>query len=71
MKYILVDQTTTDAFTEEFETKEEAIAAGDRQFNYLTESDLKERTAFYVLESINPDEEATNHFDGEIVKEWL
>lgn len=71
MRYILVDQTATDAFTEEFETKEEAIAAGARQFNYLTESDLKERTAFYVLKSINPDEEAENHFDGEIVKEWL
>ena len=71
MKYILIDQTMTDSFDEEFNNLEEAIKAGDRAFDQLTEHDKKQRTAFYLLESINPDESAENHYDGNIVKEWM
>jgi len=71
MKYILIDEKDGDMFTAEFATKEEAIAAGNRDFARLTAIDKKHRTAFYVLESENPDEEAENHMDGTVVKEWI
>jgi hypothetical protein len=71
MKYILIDQTTTDMFNDEFDNLETALNAAETQFNYLTENDKKKRTAFYLLESINPDEDAPDHFDGNIIKEWL
>lgn len=71
MKYILFDQTETDAFTSEFDNLDEAIKAGDRDFGYLTDNDKKHRTAFYLLESCEPDEEAEYHYDGKIIKEWM
>ena len=46
-------------------------AQAEIDFSYLTKADIKEREAFYVLESINPDEEAENHYDGEVVKRWI
>lgn len=70
MKYIVVDELKNDMFTEEFEIKEEAIKAADEDWHRLTESDKKRRIAFYVLESSNPDEEAEDHFDGDIIKSY-
>ena len=69
MKYILIDETRGDQFTKEFESKEEAIKQGDKDFSYKAKED--HCTAFYLLESVNPDEDAENHFDGDIIKEWL
>jgi hypothetical protein len=43
---------------------------GGEQWGQLTEHDQQHRTAFYVLESINPDEDAPDHYDGEIIKRW-
>ena len=37
---------------------------------HLTKCDQKRRTAFYVLGSVNPDEDAPDHYDGDIVKRW-
>lgn len=71
MKYILIDQTKTDTFDKEFDNLEEALETGDREFGYLTNHDKRQRTGFYLLESINPDEEAENHYDGDIIKEWM
>lgn len=71
MKYIIVDNKDGDLFTTEFNTAEEAIKEADKQFNYLTEHDKKHRQAFYVLESVNPDEDADNHFDGNPIKEYI
>ena len=70
MKYILIDDCSTDVYTSEFDNQADAISAGNDQFDRLTKSDLKRRKAFYVLESVNADENAENHFDGDIVKEW-
>lgn len=64
MKYIVMDQTDTDLFTKEFETAEEAIEAAKTDWSYLTEQDKNTRIEFFVLESINPDEDAEDHFDG-------
>lgn len=71
MKYIIIDSKNGDMFTEEFETREEAINAADRAWTYLTEKDKKRREAFYVLESVNPDPEAVDHYDGNLVKNYM
>ena len=71
MRYIIIDVKNGDMFNKEFNSKEEALKQAEIDFSYLTKADLKEREAFYVLESINPDEEADNHYDGDIVKRWI
>ena len=70
MKYILIDQTKTDCFDEEFETAEEAVKRGEREWDYLTEREKEAREAFYILESANPDPEAEDHYDGDYIKRW-
>lgn len=71
MKYIVIDETKTDMYTAEFDNKDEALEEARIQFNRLTNSDLKNRIRFYVLESVNPDEDADNHYDGDIVKNYI
>lgn len=69
MRFVLVDNKG-DIFTKEFATKEEAIAQGKIDWSHLTEKEQKNRKEFYVLESVNPDEEAINHLDGNPVYIW-
>lgn len=71
MRYVVVDTKDGDMFTSECGTLEEATAEAEKQFACLTEADKKKRAAFYVLESVNPDEEAEDHLDGEIVKRFI
>ena len=71
MKYIIIDIKDGDMFDKEFDSKDEAIKEANKQFSWLTESDKKKRSAFYVLESVNPDEEADNHYDGEVIKKYI
>lgn len=70
MKYIVMDFVDGDFFNNEFNSKEEALQEAEGQWECLTRLDKKRRTAFYVLESINPDEDAPDHYDGGIVKRW-
>lgn len=63
MKYIVMDWKGNDLFTKEFDNKEAAIAEAKRQFAYLEDGEQMTRN-FYVLESVNPDEEAEDHYDG-------
>lgn len=70
MKYILMDEVNGDIFNKEFTTSEEALTCAEREWNSLSEYDKKKRTAFYVLESVNPDTEAMDHFDGDVIKSW-
>lgn len=65
-----MDIKNGDEFTKEFDTKEEAINFADNIWNHLSNYDKKHREAFYVLETTNPDEDAENHFDGDIIKEY-
>lgn len=67
MKYIVVDQTKTDMFISEHETKEAAIAEARSQWDSLSEYDQAKREEFYVLESVNLDEDAEDHYDGDLV----
>lgn len=71
MKYVVMDQIKNgDIFTEEFETEAEAIEAAEAEWNHLSKYDKKHRESFFVLESANPDEEAGNHLDGDVVRRW-
>ncbi len=66
MKYIVFDSNYSfdgDVFDQEFESKEEAIKEAKRQIDHLTYREKKHRHV-WVLESVNPDVEAENHFDG-------
>jgi len=71
MRYIVVDERidgTGDQFNIEFDDLEEAISEAKSQWNHLTIREKGQRK-ISVLESINPDEEAENHYDGNIVWE--
>ena len=71
MKYIVMDQIMNgDLFTEEFDTVEEAIVAAEYGWNHLTDKEKMHRESYFVLESINPDVDAENHLDGDIVRRW-
>lgn len=73
MKYILFDKRDDgQVFTEEFETKEEAVRRADITWErYITDNEKRHIVEFYVLESINPDEDAEDHWDGNYVKLYL
>ncbi len=71
MKYIVFDDCGTDVFTKEFDNKEQAMKEAQNEWDMLTSTDLKRRKGFYVLESANPDEEAENHFDGDIIFDFM
>lgn len=68
MKYVLIDVSRDDQFEKEFDNLEEALKQGELDFAKITSAD--HCTEFYLLESINPDEEAENHFDGNVIKRW-
>ena len=68
MKYVLIDKTRGDQFTKEFDNLEQALKQSEIDFAHKTLSD--HCTEFYLLESANPDEEAENHFDGNVIKRW-
>lgn len=71
MKYIVIDRRkdgTGDWFTSEHDDKQEAMKQAASDWNHLTYREKKAREIF-VLESVNPDEEAPDHFDGNPVWE--
>ena len=68
MKYIVIDTRKNDEFTKEFEKADEAVAWAEYEWDRMTEHDKKDCAAYYVLESVNPDEDAEDHFDGNPIK---
>lgn len=71
MKYIIYEEKNGDIFTEEFETEAEAIKRAEYIYDHLTDYDKKQRTAFYVIESADPDENSEQHLDGTIARTWI
>lgn len=67
MRFVLVDNNG-DIFTKEFATQEEALKQADIDWNHLTDREKEKRIEFFVLESVNPDEEAMDHLDGNPVR---
>ena len=70
MRYLVIDELKNEMYVEEFETEIEAIKKADAEFNSLTPGDKERRVAFYVLESVDPDPESVDHFDGDIIKSY-
>ena len=68
MRYLVIDELKNEMYVEEFETEIEAIKKADAEFDSLTPGDKKKKIAFYVLESVDPDPESVDHFDGDFVK---
>lgn len=69
MKFIVIDKRnddTGDMFTTECKDLNEAVNEAKRQWNYLTNREKKVRN-IWVLESVNPDEDAMDHFDGDYI----
>ena len=69
-KYIIMDYSNGDLFTTEFDELNEAIIEADYQWDCLTDKEKNNREEFFILRTVNPDEEAENHLDGDIVKRW-
>lgn len=66
MKYIIRDipkNEIGDEFDKEFDVLEDAIEEAKNQWDHLTYTEQKKRTIF-VMESVNPDPDADDHFDG-------
>lgn len=72
MKYIVINKMSNimDIEAKEFATAEDAIAYADNDYNLMSDNDKKHLEYYYILESVNPDEEAENHFDGDTVKTY-
>jgi len=71
MKYIVIDERkdgTGDIFSVEFAELKPAIEEAGRQWGHLTAAEKEDREIF-VLESVNPDPDAEDHFDGNPVWE--
>ena len=68
MRYLVI-YSKGDEFIEEFENKEEAFENADYQWSHLAKSEKRD-CEFYVLESANADEDAENHMDGDVLREY-
>ena len=62
-----MDFKKNDVFVNEFSDKEEAIKYAKDDFSKMFETDKKSCKSYIVLESVNPDEDAENHFDGDVI----
>lgn len=67
MKYLVIDGKNYDEFVEEFDSKEKAIKFAIKEWDRMSDEDKLSRDNFYVLESVNPDEDAEDHYDGNLV----
>lgn len=69
-KYVIIREVGADGFTREFDNKDEAIREARREWESLSDGDKKRTSSFYVLESVDPDEESERHFDGDYIAMW-
>ena len=69
MKYLVINEQLFGSFdweVKEFSKRAKAIAQAKEDWRTMSIIERK-RFNVYVLESVNPDEEADNHFDGDII----
>ena len=67
MKYLVMDIRKNDTFVNEFDSREEAIKYAKDDFEHMHKLDQKSCRQYYILESINPDEDSETHYDGNII----
>lgn len=70
MKYLVIDDSENVIDVTEFENAKEAISYADHIWDCMLDDDKKSCKRFYILESVNPDEDAEDHFDGNIIKTY-
>lgn len=72
MKYVAMRYGKDgNVWTKEADDANEAIKAAQIEWDHLTEEEKKEKVvSLFVLESADSDEEAENHYDGNVVKQW-
>ena len=68
MEYIYITGKKGNEWSEEYFTKKEAINAANYEWDHMCEADKKSIDYAYILKSVNPDEDAPDHFDGDIIK---
>ena len=70
VKFLVIrkQKRSMDEYVDEFETLEEAVEFADDEYNYYCDNDRKNCEYFYILESVNPDKESENHYDGNYAK---
>lgn len=69
MKYIMEIEGGYDVDVREFENSDEALKEAE-DFWRRTSEDDKKTMKITVLESVNPDVNADNHYDGNPIKIW-
>ena len=67
-KYVLIERTGNEQVTTEYDDKFEALSDLRSEWLQMSRTDQDKVTDFYVLESVNPDENADNHLDGDFVE---
>ena len=70
MKYLVIDYSEGVMDVREFDNENEAISYADHIWDCKWDDDKKSCKRFYILESVNPDEDAEDHFDGNIIKTY-
>lgn len=70
MEYLVIDAHKNDEFVKEFDSQDNAIAYADKMWNATSDADKAKTVEYYVLKSSNPDEDADNHYDGDIIKRY-
>lgn len=68
--YIIMDYNDGELFTSEFEELDDAISEAEYQWDCLTEKEKNTRDEYFILKSANPDMDAENHLDGDVVRRW-
>lgn len=71
MRYLVVGEAHNDCNIFEFDSKNQAIRYADILYANMCRYDKLHYENLYVLRSVNPDPEAADHYDGDVVKEYL
>lgn len=71
MKYLYICGTANDQKVVESDNLEKLIAMANSDWNHMCNEDRKRTVSMYVIESTNPDEDAPDHYDGEVMYDVL
>ena len=71
MKYLYICGTANDQKVVESDDLDKLIAMANSDWHCMCDEDRKRTTSMYVLESANPDEDAPDHYDGEVMYDLI
>lgn len=67
MKYVYITGRCDNQDVYESDNLDELIERADSDWKHMCDEDRRNTVSHYVLESANPDEDAADHFDGEVM----